>query len=66
MTGVGAARRDDLPQRARGPTLRIDWRPGTDLLRGTCHCGAVGEAEDPVLMWEWLLAHPRHTSGLAP
>jgi hypothetical protein len=39
---------------------RITWRPGTDLLVGTCHCGAVGEAEDPVAMWAWLLAHPDH------
>jgi hypothetical protein len=39
---------------------RITWRPGTDRLLGTCHCGAMGEAEDPVAMWEWLLAHPDH------
>jgi hypothetical protein len=39
---------------------RITWRAGTDLLVGTCHCGAVGEAEDPVAMWAWLLAHPDH------
>jgi hypothetical protein len=39
---------------------RITWRPGTDRLLGTCHCGAMDEAEDPVAMWEWLLAHPKH------
>jgi hypothetical protein len=39
---------------------RITWLPGTDLLVGTCHCGAVAEADDPVRMWAWLLAHPEH------
>lgn len=45
-----------------GPTAevyRIDWLPGTDRLRGICHCGAENVAEDPVGMWEWMLAHPR-------
>lgn len=37
---------------------RIHWVPGTDQLVGACHCGAVREAEDPVELWEWLLAHP--------
>ena len=37
---------------------RIDWLPGTDARHGTCHCGAEHTAEDPVLMWEWMLAHP--------
>jgi hypothetical protein len=45
---------------AGGTVNRITWRPGTDRLLGTCHCGAMGEAEDPVAMWEWLLAHPQH------
>jgi hypothetical protein len=39
---------------------RIEWVPGSDRLRGTCHCGATVEADDPVAMWEWLLAHPAH------
>jgi hypothetical protein len=39
---------------------RITWLPGTDLLVGTCHCGAKTEADDPVHMWDWLLAHPDH------
>jgi hypothetical protein len=39
---------------------RIEWVPGTDRLRGICHCGAAGEAHDPVSMWQWLLAHPAH------
>ena len=46
---------------AGGTVNRITWRPGTDRLLGTCHCGAMGEAEDPVAMWEWLLAHPEHS-----
>lgn len=38
---------------------RIDWEPGSDLLRGTCHCGARRSFDDPVEMWNWLLSHPR-------
>ncbi|MFD6059844.1 hypothetical protein [Rhodococcus wratislaviensis] len=38
--------------------LRIVWVPGTDRLRGVCHCGAAYEAGDPAAVWEWLLAHP--------
>jgi hypothetical protein len=37
---------------------RIDWVPGTDLLRGVCHCGARHHGEDPAEMWTWMLAHP--------
>lgn len=44
--------------------VRIDWLPGADTLVGTCHCTARHEAEDPVQMWEWLLAHPEgHVPG---
>jgi hypothetical protein len=43
--------------------LRVDWLPGSDRLRGLCHCGAEAEAEDPTAMWEWLLAHPDHPAG---
>jgi hypothetical protein len=43
--------------------LRVNWLPGSDRLRGRCHCGAETEAEDPVEMWEWLLAHPDHPAG---
>ncbi|MYW70062.1 hypothetical protein GTY65_39310 [Streptomyces sp. SID8379] len=43
-----------------GEVFRIDWLPGTDLLSGRCHCGAHHEDEDPVAMWEWMLAHPDH------
>ena len=45
--------------------MRVNWLPGSDRLRGRCHCGAVAEAEDPVAMWEWLLAHPDHPAGAA-
>lgn len=38
--------------------LRVVWLPGSDRLQGTCHCGAVAKAEDPITIWEWLLAHP--------
>ena len=37
---------------------RIHWEPGTDRLRAVCHCGAEREFEDPVQLWDWLLAHP--------
>lgn len=43
--------------------MRVNWLPGSDRLRGRCHCGAESEAEDPVEMWEWLLAHPDHPAG---
>ncbi|MFI9583536.1 hypothetical protein ACIHCQ_17200 [Streptomyces sp. NPDC052236] len=39
---------------------RIDWVPGTDTLHGICHCGAERSAQDPVELWEWMLAHPDH------
>jgi len=43
--------------------LRVNWLPGSDRLRGRCHCGAETEVEDPVAIWEWLLAHPDHPAG---
>ncbi|GAA0246384.1 hypothetical protein [Cryptosporangium japonicum] len=43
--------------------FRVEWVPGSDRLAGRCHCGARTEAEDPVVLWEWLLAHPDHPSG---
>ena len=46
--------------------MRVNWLPGSDRLRGRCHCGAETEAEDPVEMWAWLLAHPDHPAGGAP
>ena len=41
-----------------GEIYRVDWVPGTDVLHGTCHCGAEHTAQDPIAMWEWMLAHP--------
>ncbi|GAA5213580.1 hypothetical protein [Streptomyces thinghirensis] len=47
-----------------GEVYPIDWLPGTDVLHGTCHCGAEHTAEDPVTMWDWMLAHPQgHPDG---
>ena len=37
---------------------RIHWVLGTDRLRAVCHCGAERIFEEPVELWEWLLAHP--------
>ncbi|MGY1742136.1 MULTISPECIES: hypothetical protein [unclassified Blastococcus] len=51
------------PSRGSRPgasVVRVEWLPGSDRLRGRCHCGAEAEGEDPVAMWEWLLAHPEH------
>ncbi|RIV40584.1 hypothetical protein [Micromonospora radicis] len=46
---------------------RIHWLPGTDTLRGVCHCGAERVAEEPVELWEWLLAHPQgHRASTVP
>lgn len=55
------------PEPATGPAggtvYRVVWIPGTDRLRGWCWCGADQESEDPVELWEWLLAHPGGHSG---
>ena len=37
--------------------FRVDWLPGTDTLRGVCLCGATTFAEDPIVLWNWLLTH---------
>ncbi len=49
-----------------GAIYRVDWVPGTDRLVGTCHCGAITEADDPVRIWPWLLAHPAHPARPGP
>jgi hypothetical protein len=48
-----------------GPNVvRVEWLPGSDTLLGTCHCSARHEAQDPISMWTWLLAHPDgHDAG---
>ncbi|MEU4552098.1 hypothetical protein [Micromonospora violae] len=48
-----------------GRVYWIHWVPGTDTLRGICHCGAERLAEDPIELWEWLLAHPQGHQGEA-
>ena len=42
---------------------RIVWTPGSDRLAGTCHCGAEHTADDPVELWQWLLAHCEHAGA---
>ncbi|HEX6343524.1 hypothetical protein [Umezawaea sp.] len=60
MTGRVAVLRGDAVH-------RVHWRLGTDLLVAVCHCGAERDFEDPVVLWDWLLAHPvGHESGSAP
>ncbi|MEV0557102.1 hypothetical protein AB0I27_27055 [Streptomyces sp. NPDC050597] len=49
-----------------GEIYRIDWLPGTDVLHGTCHCGAEHSAEDPIEMWEWMVGHPEGHSPRVP
>lgn len=46
--------------------VRVVWVPGSDRLRGVCHCGAEHVAEGPVQVWEWLLAHPVGHGGDVP
>ncbi|WP_169790640.1 hypothetical protein [Streptacidiphilus carbonis] len=42
---------------AAGEVYRVHWLPGTDLLHGSCHCGAEHTDDDPVEMWGWMLTH---------
>ena len=65
VTGGQAPVRADLPGPERmltGRTVyRVVWKLNTDVLVGYCWCGAPHESEDPIELWEWLLAHPdRH------
>ncbi|SEP37950.1 hypothetical protein [Amycolatopsis saalfeldensis] len=43
--------------------VRIHWKLGTDVLVGVCPCGAEHESQDPVELWDWLLAHPAGHGG---
>ena len=43
--------------------VRVHWVPGADRLRAVCHCSAERDFDDPVELWEWLLAHPDHPSS---
>jgi hypothetical protein len=38
--------------------VRVHWVLGTDRLRAVCHCGADRLFDDPVALWDWVLAHP--------
>ncbi|GAA3389164.1 hypothetical protein [Cryptosporangium minutisporangium] len=58
MTAAGPGARG-----AGARVLHVDWLPGSDRLHGRCHCGAESDADDPVVLWEWLLAHPDHPAG---
>ncbi|GIG91547.1 hypothetical protein [Plantactinospora endophytica] len=50
-----------------GPRVyRVDWVLGTDRLRGFCFCGTSYDAEDPIELWAWLLAHPDSHGGTGP
>ncbi|MFD5648708.1 hypothetical protein [Streptomyces sp. NPDC127039] len=37
---------------------RVHWALGTDRMRAVCPCGAEQLFDDPVVLWDWLLAHP--------
>jgi hypothetical protein len=50
-------------QPAGATVYRVVWAPGSDRLLGVCHCGAEHDADDPVQVWQWLLAHPEHDTG---
>ncbi|QDY09277.1 hypothetical protein FJK98_20695 [Micromonospora sp. HM134] len=55
------------PGAGGGRVYRVHWVPGTDTLRGTCHCGAQRLAEEPVELWQWLLGHPQgHRARAVP
>lgn len=54
--------RADLPEPTRmlggRSVYRIVWKLNTDVLVGYCWCGESVEADDPIVLWDWLLAHP--------
>ena len=58
----------EAPPVLTGPRVyRIHWVLGTDRLRAVCYCGAERIFDEPVELWEWLLAHPDgHTPAGPP
>ncbi|MCW2845126.1 MAG: hypothetical protein JWN22_3042 [Nocardioides sp.] len=69
-TGTPALVRADLPAPTRmlsgRSVYRVVWKLNTDVLVGYCWCGETHESEDPIELWEWLLAHPdQHDDGAA-
>ncbi len=68
MIGGSSAEIPEAPPVLAGPRVyRIHWVLGTDQLRAVCHCGAERIFEEPVELWEWLLAHPDgHTTPDPP
>jgi hypothetical protein len=49
---------------AEDGVFRIHWVPGTDRLLAVCFCAEERVFEDPVELWDWLLAHPDHPHGV--
>jgi hypothetical protein len=69
-TGSPDLVRADLPAPTRmlggRSVYRVVWKLNTDVLVGYCWCGETHEAQDPIELWEWLLAHPdQHDSASA-
>ena len=65
---MSAPVRADLPPPTRmlhgRQVYRVVWKLETDVLVGYCWCGEPHESDDPIELWEWLLAHPEgHPSG---
>lgn len=64
MTGASGPAIPEAPPVLTGSRVyRIHWVLGTDRLRAVCHCGAERVFEEPVELWEWLLAHPDGHDG---
>jgi hypothetical protein len=54
-------------QRDQAPiAYRVDWVPGTDVLVGSCRCGATRDFDDPIELWAWLTAHPHDPGRQTP
>ena len=37
---------------------QVRWCPGSVEFLGICHCGAEHVTDDPIAVWDCLLAHP--------